>query len=111
MASYVITRHLVAALRGTDVFLSGDHSLLMREGRDDIRRRHTVSTETELGEAQSATSMEDALWMVQITRMGAWMSLLTSTVNGKEKGVQEWSYSLFLIYGIYPPDLPEHYVG
>ena len=83
----------------------------MREGRDDIYRWHTVGAETELGEAQSAASTEDALRMVRITRMGAWMSVLTYTLNGTEKGVQEWRYYLFLIYGIYPPDLPEHYVG
>ena len=33
-ASCVIMGHLVAALRGTDDFRSGDHALLMEEGRD-----------------------------------------------------------------------------
>ena len=36
--SCVITGHLVAALRGTAEFRSGDHALLMGEGREEIRR-------------------------------------------------------------------------
>ena len=39
--SCVITRHLVAALRGTAESRSGDHALLMVGGRDEIRKRHT----------------------------------------------------------------------
>ena len=37
-ASYVITGHLVAALRWTAEFWLGNHSLLMGEGREEIRR-------------------------------------------------------------------------
>ena len=35
-ASCIITGHLVAALHGTAEFSSGDHALLMGEGREDI---------------------------------------------------------------------------
>ena len=35
--------------------------------------------------------------------------MLPSTINEKELGAQEWMDSLFLHYGIDPPDLPEHF--
>ena len=39
MASYVITGHLVAALRGQVEFRTADHSACLREGRAAVRRR------------------------------------------------------------------------
>ena len=39
------------------------------------------------------------------------MSVLPSTSNGTELGAQEWRDSLFLRYGINPPDLPKHCEG
>ena len=110
-ASCVITGHLVAALRGTGEFWSGDHALLIREGRDKIRRCHTEATDISLGEARAATSTEDALRMGRIMRTGAWVSVLPSAVNGMELGAQEWRNSLFLIYGIDPPELPDYCDG
>ena len=38
--------------------------------------------------------------------MGACLTVQPSTVNGKELGTQEWRDSLFLLYGLEPPDLP-----
>ena len=59
-ASCVITGHLVAALHVMDKFWSGDHPPLMQEVRDEIRQQHAKAAETELGEARSAASTEDA---------------------------------------------------
>ena len=59
-ASYVITGHLVVALRGTAEFRLGDHALLIGEKREDIRRRHAEVTETALGESWAAASKTDA---------------------------------------------------
>ena len=58
--SCVITGYLITAIRGTAKFRSGDHDLLMREGRKDIYQRHAEEAETALGEARSATSKLDA---------------------------------------------------
>ena len=66
--SCVISEHLFTALHGTAEFWSGDHTLLMVEGRDYIHRRHTEVAETGLGESWAAASTEDARWMVRITR-------------------------------------------
>ena len=86
MASCVITGHLVAALRGTAEFRSGDRALLMEEGREEIQRRHTEAAEAALGEAWAYASMEDTQWTGRIQRTGAWLSVLLSTVNGTELG-------------------------
>ena len=37
--------------------------------------------------------------------------MILSTINGTELGVQEWIDSLFMCYGIKPPDLPSHCEG
>ena len=52
--SCVITGHLISALRRTAEFWSGDHSLLMGDGRDEIQRRRYEAAKTALGEAQAA---------------------------------------------------------
>ena len=77
----------------------------MGEVRDDIRWRNAKAAETALGEAWDAASTEDARHMGQTTRTGAWLSEILSTVNRTELGAQEWRDSLFLSYGINPPQL------
>ena len=109
MASCVITGNLVEALRGMAKVRSGYHTLLMREGREEIRQKHGEAADTGLGEARTATCKPDAQQMGRIQRTGTWLSVLPPTVNGTELGAQEWRDSLFLRYGIDPPDLPSHY--
>ena len=41
--------------------------------------------------------------------MGVWLSVAKSAVYGVELGVQKCRYSIFLQYGIDPPDLPHHF--
>ena len=83
----------------------------MGEGRDEIRREHSEDADMALGESQAATSTEESRRMVWIIQTGAWLSVLLSTVNGTGLGAQEFSDSLFVRYGIKPPDLPEYFVG
>ena len=47
----------------------------------------------------------------QPTKTRAWLKVQLSTVYGTEMGVQEWRDTLFLRYGLEPPDLPTHYIG
>ena len=63
MASCVITVQLVAVLHGTSEFRLGDNALLMRDNRNEIRRRHAEAAEMTPGEARFAASAEDALHM------------------------------------------------
>ena len=108
MALCVTTGHLVADIRGTVEYRSVYHALFMGESRDDIVWRHAEDVETALGEFQEVVSVEDACQLGRITRMGVWLSVLPYTVDRTELGAQEWMGSLFLCYGIYPPDLPAH---
>ena len=55
------------------------------------------------GAAQATASTGDDCRMGHIMRMRACMSVLPSTVNGMELGLQEWRDSLFLRYLIVPP--------
>ena len=43
--------------------------------------------------------------------MGDWLIVFPSTVNGICRGDPEWRNTLFLSYGIDPPDLPPHCNG
>ena len=47
-SSYVITGHLVAALRGQVEFRTADHSACLREGRTAVRRRGQIRAEEAL---------------------------------------------------------------
>ena len=83
----------------------------MGEGREDIQQRHAEAPETYLGEARDAASKPDSWQLGGIKWTGVWILVLRSTVNGTELGAQEWRDSLFLRYGINPPDLPSHCNG
>ena len=83
----------------------------MGKGRYDILWRHDEAADTALGEAWYTASTKNAHRMGQIIRTGAWMSVLSSTVNGTDLGAQEWRDPLFLQYVINPPDLPYHCDG
>ena len=107
----VIRGHFVAALRGMAKFRSWDHDLLMGEVNEEIRQKHVEAAETALGEYQSAASKPDARRMGRINRTGAWLSVLSSTVNGAELRAQEWRDYLFLRYCIEPPDLSSYCNG
>ena len=54
------------------------------------------------GEVQGASRLRQA------TKTGAWMTVQPSTVNRTELGAQELRDSLFLWYGLDPPDLPNY---
>ena len=54
MASCFIIGHLVAELRSTAEFRSGDHE------KKEIRRRHAAASDMELGEAWATASKKDS---------------------------------------------------
>ena len=85
--------------------MSGDHALLMGEGREKLQQIHAEEAKTALGEAQTAASKPDARRLGRIQRTGVWLLVLPSNVNGTELGAQELRDSLLLSYGIDPPDL------
>ena len=104
----MITGHLVTALCGTTKFRSGDHALLMGQGKVEIKQRHAEEADTSLREDWAAASKPGARRLGKIQWTGAWLLVLTSTVNETELGAQEWRDPLFLSYGTKPPDLPSN---
>ena len=60
----------------------------MGEGRKEIQRRHVEEAETALGEARDAAYKPEAQEMGRIQQIGALISVIPSTVNGTELGVQ-----------------------
>ena len=55
--------------------------------------------------------IQQARRMQRAAKTRAWLTVMTSTVNGTELGAQEWRNSLFLRYGLDPPDLPKYWDG
>ena len=56
-ASYVVTRHLITALRGHVKFLSGDHAQILTNSRAEIRRRKGQDAEESLSAAVGGISL------------------------------------------------------
>ena len=66
-----------------------------------------LPAEESLAETLAGAPVQDAHRLRRVTKTGAWLTVKTSTVNGTELGAQEWQDSVFLRYGIDPPDLPK----
>ena len=107
-ASFVITGHLVTALRGKVVFQTANHSVYLWGGRLAVWHRGEKRAEEALTAALEGAPVMQARRMRRAAKTGAWLTVLPSTVNGKELGDQEWRDALFLRYGLDPPDLHTH---
>ena len=110
-ASCVITGHLVVALRGQVEFRTADRSTCLGEGRTAVRRRGKVQAEEALMAVLEGALVFHARRLRRAAMTGAWLTVLPSTVNGTELGVQEWRDALFLRYDLDPPYLPTHCDG
>ena len=107
----VVTGHLVAALWRQTYFKTGEHSMILRERQGDIRSRCVQDTQTALEEAMVAAPTLDACRMRWRTKIGAWLAVVPSTVNGTELGDLEWRDALFVCYGTDLPYLTYHWDG
>ena len=76
-----------------------------------VRRRSTQRAEKALTETIAGDPVQGARRLQRETKTGAWLTLHPSTVNGTEWCAQEWCDSLFMQYGIDPPDLPKYCDG
>ena len=109
MAYCVITRHLIAALRGQVEFRTADHLACLRQERTTARRRGQRQAEEALKAALEVGTVQRARRLRRRTKTGAWLTVQPTTVNRTELGEQEWSDALFLRYGLETPDLLTHY--
>ena len=110
-ASCVSTGHLVAALRGQVELRAADHSGFLREGQTDVQKRGEIRAEEALTAAMERDPVLQARRMQRAANTRAWLTVLPSTVNGTELGAQEWRDTLFLRYGLEPPDLTKYCNG
>ena len=110
-ASCVITGHLVAALSGQVDFRTGDHSACLQEGRTAVRRRRKIQAKKALTATLEGSPVLHARCLQRATKTGAWIKVQPSTVNGIDLGSQEWRDTLFLRYGLDPPELPMYCDG
>ena len=108
MASCIITGHLVAALRSQVEFRTADQSTCPREGHTAVRKRNENRAEEALTATITGTPVQGIRRLRRVTMTGDWLRLQPSTVNGTDMGVQKWRDSLFLRYGLDPPDLPNY---
>ena len=87
-ASYVITGHLMPALRGQVPFRTADHAACLRDGRAAVRRQNAAkavpSLETTIARAPEVVTRR----LIRATNTGAWLTVQPSTVNGTELGAQ-----------------------
>ena len=110
-ASYVITGHLVAALRGQVEFRTADHSACLREGWTPVRRRGQIRAEEALTAALEGAPVLHARCLQRAAKIGAWLTVQPSTVNGTELGSQEWRDAFFLRYCLDLLNLPTYCDG
>ena len=85
-----------------------DHSTCLREERTAVQKRSVLLTDEALAKTIVGASVQGARRLQSTPKMGAWLTVQPSTVNGIECGAQEWQDAIFLRYGQDPPDLP-HY--
>ena len=87
-------------------FRTADHSACHQEGRKAVRKRGKRRAEEALTAALEGAPFQHARRLRRATKTLACLTVQLSTVNGMELGAQEWRDSLFLRYGLDPPDLP-----
>ena len=84
MASCVITGHLFAALRGQEDFWTVDHSSCLQEGRTTVREMIILLIEEAFSETIGGSPVQGTRRLKSATKMGAWLTVQPSTVNGTE---------------------------
>ena len=72
-ASYVITGHLVAALRGQEEFRTADHSACIREVRTAVRKQKIQLAEEALVETLAGGLVQSSRQLQQTTKTRVWM--------------------------------------
>ena len=87
---FVFRPRVVAALRGKEEIRTADHSACLHEGRASVRKQRALRAEEDLVETLAGALVQGARRLRRATKTGAWLTVQPYTVNGKEKGAQEW---------------------
>ena len=76
-----------------------------------MRHRGEERAKAVLTAALEGAPVQQARRMLRAAKIGAWLTVLPSTVNGTDLVAQECRDALFLRYGLETPDLPSHCDG
>ena len=85
-ASYVITGHLVASLRGQVEFRTADHLACCRESWAAVWRWNQQRADEAMATTIARSPVQGARQLRRVTNTGAWLTVQPSTVNGTELG-------------------------
>ena len=61
-----------------------------------MRKRSVLRVEEALGETLAGAPVQGARKLQRATKMGAWLTVQPSTINGTGLGLQEWRDALLL---------------
>jgi hypothetical protein len=110
-ASTLVNVHLLAALKGNEVFHSADHKAASREVRSELKSRKKAKDDSELKSILSNLSCDLRRTILRGKATGQWISVMPSTVNGTVFSTQEYRDAFLLRYGRCPGDLQPHCGG
>jgi hypothetical protein len=110
-ASVLFASHLLAALRGTEVFRSSEHVAVIQAVRSELTTRKKKTNDTALHSVLSKLPCDTRRTVERGKQTGQWLNVTPSTFNGTELSAQEFRDALFLRYGRSPGDLPSHCDG
>jgi hypothetical protein len=110
-AGVLFNSHLLAALRGTEVFRSTEHVAVIKAVRSELTSRKKKTHDSALHSVLTKLSCDLRRTVERGKQTGQWLSITPSTFNGTELSAQEFRDALLLRYGRSPGDLPSHCDG
>jgi hypothetical protein len=110
-ASTLVNVHLLAALKGNEVFRSVDHKTASREVKSELKTRKKAKDDSELNSIVSKLPCDLRRAILRAKATGQWISAMPSTVNGTVLSAQEYRDAFLLRYGRSPGDLQPHCDG
>jgi hypothetical protein len=110
-ASVLVVSHLMAAMRGVDVFQTADHLAIKRSTTSEVRTRKRAKNESDLTSITSKLNCDLRRTILRGKETGNYLSCVPSTINGTALSQQEFQDAIQLRYGRSPGDLPSHCDG
>ena len=102
---------MFADIQETSELKTGNHALLLREIRREIRRHHILNSRAALEEAMESAPKLDDLRLRRRKKTGTLLTVLPYTVNRTDMGDQERCNTQLLCYIIDLPDFSFRYDG
>jgi hypothetical protein len=110
-ASTLACSHLVAALKGVEVFSSSNHLAVIGEVRIELQPCKDAKHDSILASIVSTLSCGNRRTILRGQETGQWLLVMPSMVNGTQLLAQEYQDALLLCYARSPADLQSHCDG